>query len=674
MDTPQHLGNRAGNRAGNRTALVLQIVLLGLMMALSALIGLIWFGGEQLLFPPTPTATATAGRQLSPTVDFRSTMIAEDLATQVAYSTLAAQLGLSPLVAPTPSFATAVAVNLPIVNDGEVVPDTTAEAATDNGTGNPPTSSEGNTNISLPVVVNNSSMLASPTSTPLVVSELPIETPTETPTETPISLPTETPVTQLPADIPTPTPFFVESLQAVAATPSIVLRTGPNNLNATSNTVAGDSILTLSGRDETGEWVYLCCNPLAWVRQIYVTPRDNPLPAGAPAGANANDVRWLRVQAPPPTTLPILTPTAIPANSYPLARRDRSNSGRVPQLPTWPLMDAWPNPFRAEQPMISPIVVANDKVIVASADKRIYALGLLDGNYLWQFEVGAFVNFSPAVQDSSLYFTDDQSRVFAVQDAGSQAQQLWQRAITGVPKSDMYVAGDRLYVITSVSPTQDYIITLNRFTGDPIHNPYVSSGLIAPMLTFGNQLLYMGDPMLRALDVNDFSVIWTRDDIRNLTAPAVFMLNGPNALAELYVADNRPESGSRLHAINANTGQNIWTTIVGREITGIAVDETAVYVTGEGFIRAIPRQAGNASLWEIGINGRALGGPLIDNDQILIVTTTGLIQSINFSGQIIGNITIRNGQLIVGEPAVSGQYLYIPVNDSIVYTYRGQAQ
>ncbi len=676
MDNPtapvQRPGNQLRNQAGNRAALVLQIVLLLLMMALSALIGLIWFGGDRLLFPPTPTATATAGLQLSPTVDFRATLIAEDLATQVAYSTVAAQLGLSPLVAPTPAFEPVVTVNLPVAGNGDAVSQAT-DVATENGAVNQPATIGGNTNnIALPVVVNNSSMLPSPTSTPLVFSELPTETPTETPTE----IPTETPIPP-PTAIPTPTPtlYFVESLRAVAATPSIVLRTGPNNLNATVTTLPGDSILTLSGRDETGEWVYVCCNPSYWVRQIFAQPRDNTLPGNAPSGANPNDVRWLRVQPPPPTTIPILTPTAIPDTSYPLARRDRANSGRVPNLPTWPLAEAWPNPFRANQSLISPIVVANDKVIVASADRRLYAFGLVEGNQQWMFEVGALVRFAPAVQDSYVYFADDQSRIFGLQDFSTQAQQQWQRTITGVPKSNMHVTGDRLYVVTSVSQTQDYIITLNRFNGDLVLNPYIASGIIAPTLTFGNQLLYIGDPVLRALDINDFSVIWTRDDIRNLTAPSVFVLNGPNALAELYVADNRAESGgSRLHAINANTGQNIWSSLVGREITGLAVGPDAVYVTGEGFIRAIARQGGNSMLWEIGINGRAVGGPLIDHEKILIVTTTGLIQLINLNGQIMGGLTIRNGQTVVGAPAVSGPYLYIPVNDSIVYTYRGQAQ
>ena len=564
---------------------------------------------------------------------------------------------------------------MPIISDSDAAGTATAVAAMSGDTSNLPTLGDNPSVVVLPVVVNGPSILPTPTETPIVDSVLPVELPTETATETPIDLATETPSLPPPTETPTatPTPFFVESLRAVVATPNAVSRTGPSNLNIPVTTFTGDSFVTLNGRDETGEWVSICCDPPQWIRQIFAQPRDNGLPAGAPIGANPNDVRWLRVQIPPPTTVPILTPTALPDNSFPLARRDRSNSGRVPDLPNWPLEEAWLSAQRAEQAMSSPIVVSNDKVIVASNDQRLYAFGLFEGNLQWRSDVIGLVSFAPALQDSYIYLADNQSHVFGFQDLGIQVQRQWQRTVTGIAKSSIYVAGEQIYLITSVNQTQDYIIVLNRFTGDPTHAPYVASGGIAPWLTIGNQLIYMSDPGLRALDRNDFSVIWKRDDINNITAPSVFTLNGPNALAELYVADNQAtRGGSYLYAINASTGQTIWENFVGREITGISVNQDAIYVSGDSFIRAISRQAGNSTLWEFGINGRPVGGPLIDNEQLLVVTTTNYIQAVNFNGQSIGYIPIRNGQSLVGAPAVSGQYLYLPVNDSSVYAYRGQ--
>lgn len=664
-------------RTDNRAALILQIVLLFLMITLSALIGLIWFGGERLLFPPTPTATATAGLRLSPTADFRATLIVEDRATQAAYSTVAAVLGLSPLALPTKPLALATPITnvipLPIVIGGEPGAPATAVASTGTG-GNP----EGNIiNVALPVVVNDS-ILPTPTPTPIIFSELPTETPTETPTGTPLPLPSDTPTLLAPTETPTPAPtlYLVNSQKAIiVATPVATLRAGPSNLYGAVGTLANGTAVNLIGRDETGEWVVVCCfeNVPRWLRQVYAPPKDNPLPAGVPTTTNPNDVRWLKVEIAPPTTVPILTPTPIPINSFPLYRHDRGNSGRIPKLPTWPLQQVWPSPNRAEQPLISPILAANDKVFVASDDNHLYALGGSEGNQQWRFNVGGKVRFAPALQDAYIYFTDDQGRIFGLQDLGNQYSLAWQTGISnGKPQSAVYVAGDRLYTIMRDQSLQDRLYAIDRFNGAILGNR-ASAGKMAPVFAIGNQLIYLGEPELRAYDSNDFSFVWANDEIKNLMAPPVFLLNGPNGLAELYVVDSVPEKGGgRLHALNANTGQNIWTTVIGRDMTGLAVSDIAIIVTGDNFVRAIPRQAGNATLWEQPISGQAVGGPLIDGNQLLIVTTNGNIQGFSLGGQPLGNIFAPAGVQVVGAPAVNGAYLYVPTNDSIVHAYQGQ--
>lgn len=656
-----------------RAAFVLQMVLLFLMMALSGLIGVIWFGGERLLFPPTPTATATTGVALAPTADFRATLVAEDVATQEAYSTLAAQLGLSPLVAPTkPAEAVATnAVSVTVIPYGAEVGTPVTDL-----TPTPDGSDSGTlVTISLPMVAN-ASILPSPTPTPVVFSELPTETPTFIATDTPIFLPTETidtptPVPPTPTITPTPT-FFVPGLNAVVvATPVVTLRTGPSNLNSTSETIVSGTGIYLTARDETGEWVQVMMNNIPrWFRQVYAAPRDNQLQAGAPSGSNANDIRWLRVDAPLPTTVPILTPTAIPDNSFPRLRRDRGNTGRLPGLPVWPLTQVWFNATRANGPMLASIVVANDKVFVTSSDNRLYALGANEGNQQWQLDLGTQIRLAPSIQDNMLYLVDSQRRIFAIQDQGTQGALIWQTSLQADALTSLYPVNNRLFVITRDGNNAEHLYGLDRGNG-AVNLTYNAPGDMAPVMTFGNQLIYVGDPDLRALDINDFSVIWTRDDIENLLAPPVFVLNGPNALAELYVVD-RSASGVRVHAINANTGQLIWSTgALDRDINGLAVGDNAVYVTADNYMRAIVRQSGNATLWEIGLSGRVMGGPLVDGNQILVVTSTGSVQAINTNGQTIGNFAIPVGQ-VNGAPAVYGPYLYIPANDSIVYAYRGQ--
>lgn len=666
MDTRQPYRRRSEKRA----AVILQFVLLFLMMALSGLIGVIWFGGERLLFPPTPTPTATENAAIVPTADFRATLIAENVATQVAYSTLAVELGLSPLATPTKLPATIQVLVPGVMSGGEATPIPVVTPAIDaSGGGNVIT-------VSIPVAANGGSIL--PTPTPVVFSEVPTPLSTELPTMTPLPLPSETATLSPPTPTFTPTPtFFVSSLRAVIVmTPVATLRAGPSTLYGATDTLPPNFAITLTGRDETGEWVYMCCvanNTFRWVRQLYVQARDNTLPPGAPPNATPNDIRWLRVEPAPATTTPIMTPTAIPDNSFPRFRRDRANSGRTPKLPTWPLTQIWPNPNRPDQPMVSDIVVMNDKVLVGNADNHLYALGVAEGNQQWRYDVKAPLAFGPVVQDNYIYFIDKQQRTWALQDLGNQAGFVWQKAIPTTPLTTFYLNHNRLFVIGSDGAGTEFLYGIDRTTGD-INGTYQGLGDMFPhpYMAIGNQLLYIGDPALKALDVNDFSRVWTRDDIQNLMAPPVYLVNGPNALAELYVVDNT-NAGIRLHALNANTGQSIWTTVIGREVRGLAVGDTAVYVTGDAYLRAIARQGGNATLWgDVTTAGRAIGGPLIDNDQILIVTAGGSLQSfMTANGQSLSQ-PIPNGLQVIGAPAVAGPYLFIPVNGPLVQAFRGQ--
>ena len=652
-------------RSEKRAAVILQFVLLFLMMALSGLIGVIWFGDERLLFPPTPTPTATQSIGLAPTADFRATLIAEDVATQVAYNTLAAELGLSPLATPTKLPATIPVLAPEATSGGEATPITVVTPAPDAGSG-------GTVNtVSIPVAPNGGSIL--PTPTPVVFSEVPTPLPSDTPTLLPAVLPSETPTLAPPTPTFTPTPtFFVPSQKAIiVVNPAATLRAGPSNLYGATDTLPNGAPVTLIGRDETGEWLYVCCaantTTLRWVRQAYAPPKDNQLQPGAPPGSNPNDVRWLKVEVAPPTTVPILTPTVIPDNSFPHFRRDRSNTGRVPKLPTWPLTPVWPNPNRPDLAMVSAIMVANDKVLVGNADNHLYALGMGEGNQQWRYDVKAPLLFGPVVQDNYIYFIDNQQRTWALQDLGNQAGFVWQKAILTTPLTTFYLNNNRLFVMGQDGTGTRFLYGIDRSTGD-INGTYQGGSQMAPYMAIGNQLLYISDPGLKALDVNDLSRIWQRDDIQNLVTPPVYVLNGPNLLAELYVVDN----SNRLHALNASTGQTIWVTVIGREVSGLAVGDSAVFVTGDNYLRAIPRQGGNPTLWEVPTAGRVVGGPLVDSTQVLLVSAAGMIQGFSISGQPLGNQPIPNGASVIGAPAVAGPYLFIPVNGPIIYAFRGQ--
>lgn len=641
--------------------LVLIVLLLG---------GALWFFtrgelGLRLLITPTPTPTP--GTPPTATPDFRATIIAEDQATQIAY--LAVVTRQTPAVQFVPvamgganETATAVNLNLPVVGGG--------------GGFSPletPTPDSDSSSINLPGVqvpppdlnVNPESPLETPTAeAPPVpgVIETEIPTPTETLFETETPTPTMTPV---------PTVFLVDSLRAYIAptltATTVWLRLAPMNTHTPVATLVAGTEIRLRGRDATGEWVYICCvdNEPRWIRQAYAPPRDNQLPPNAPAGATPNDVRWLPTQPWPGNLYQEPPATPIPSQDYPLFRRDRANTGRVPgELPGY-----LNQPWRAEitGDITTPVLVYGSFVLVASTDRHIYGIDRFGGNQIWKYDVNAVINQPPALQDNVYYFVDDQNRAMAV-PLGSQSP-LWQTRLyvpnlsdTATADTGFITAGTVLFVSVKYGD-RHYIIQMDRYGGGVLRS--FDIGTFPPQpLAVGNQLLYVAGNGLWALDVGDFEPVWVRSDLTNIRTPPLYAANGVSAVAELYFA----LSNGNIRVLDANTGVDIRTYDSEGEVTSaLALGDTALYATGNGFIKAFDR-ASNTRLWRANTSGEASGGAIVSANYLLVVTTSGAIQFVNPYNGFIESSTGINTQ-VFRSPAVSGTYLYVPGNDRRVYGF-----
>lgn len=653
-----------------RTVRLLQVVLLLLIFAVLGTAGMALMNGPRLFFPPTPTLTPTAGPQLTATPDFRTTLIAEDVATQDAYATLVVASGgrLSPLG--LPATATLAVVAPALTPTATLLVDT---VATSNPVDQPPIDpNSGGVVISLPLVNGGQPFPTVPPTATIFPGVVPTDTlatplpPELLPTETPS--PTFTP--PLPTDTPTPTPtlFFVPTLRAVVtSSPGATAYAGPSSLYNVIGSVNFNESLTLLNRDETGEWVYSCCvaSQSYWIRQAHAPPRDNQLPNGAPPNATPNDVRWLQVLQAPAAAQPILTPTPVIQDSYPFSRYVRGNNSRVPNLPQPPFQIDWPSPFVSRTAMNSAVIVAGGYVIVGNQDNDLYGLDRTFGNQQWAHNLGSPMINAPVAQDSVIYLVNN-SGVVALNIVGNQVQQLWTTGV-GTSLSNLYLAGNRLFIVTQEGDSSRRVLTLDRTNGQLLAERYTGTAQLSANLAIGNQLIYIGDPALRAIDINKFDVVWQQPVVVSVNAPPLYVTNGPVALAELYVAD----STNMVYLLNANTGQIIWNINYAVQVTGMAVNDDNLFIVGNSTVQAVARRTG-ASLWRIDVPGNIVGGPIVDGDQVIVVTNSGNIRMFNNSGGQIDALSLPNGALATGAPAVSGLYLYIPGNNGTVHALRGQ--
>lgn len=649
-----------------------------LFSAIGACLILFMFGASMwaldyhLVRGPTPTPTAT------PTGEATATSGAPAAAT------------LEPEQS-TPEPEAGATVALPVINDNNNSP----LSAPPGGLALPILSSEQELTPEPPESAQVSPLatpVAGPVALPLLAAEqLPTSTP-EPPTATPFAgvstipptlvvltgeAPTTTPTLAVPPPTstvtPTPLPpiYTVDHLKAFIGPGTTTVYIGPSAVYTPTGTLPDGQEVRLIGRTLTGEWVYICCqdNENVWVRQANARPSGNELQPGAPEGSDPNNVRWLNVQ-PTPTTLRLLwTPPPVAEGDYLLYRYDRGNRAQFTHLPNPPATSAaWANAAQAGQSLLSPVIVAGQSVIVASADNHLYSFDRFNGNQRWRYDLGRPVRMAPAVQDGILYVVDDIGQMSALEDRGNEAVRKWLAPLGVPPMSSFNVYSDTLFISTA----QD-VKVVDRDDGT-IKRTLTVQGGAPQMPTIGGQLLFVGGTSLIAYDIywvigasSGSSVVWQASGIANPTAPPLYSWPGVQAVAELYVVDGN----NRIRSLDANTSREVWNKDNGERATGLAVNDATLFVSGSGYVKAYARRNGDL-LWRTEVGSNVLGGPYADNTKAIIYLENGTVQFLDSaSGAVTSIATLPSGATATSAAAISGQYIFAPGADGRLQALSG---
>ncbi len=663
-----------------------EIITIAVLIAVLLLLGvglMMWAVRTDLAFGPTPTPTATPGPPRSPTTDFRATRVAEDMLTQTAHQAL-----LMGTRTPTPvdlvtseapgvlltreltATATLTPTEVTVMLPGVVVgPITSTETPT------PETPTEEPTPTAI-IVLLPIGMAHSPLPTPTPTDTPPFIPPTEIPTDTPppVVPPTDTPTFTVEPPTPTPPPptatptttpvYLVSSLRAVVQNQNTTMRLGPSNIYTPTGTIGANAEVQLLGRSRSGEWVYACCladNRPAWIRQAYARPSGNTLGSDAPEDANPNDVRWLPVQPIASDLQPLPEVTPVPGEDYPLYRYTRDARGQLPQVPPPPLDLAWPVPGQASQPLISPVAVSGASVLVASADHHLYSFDRINGNQRWRNNLGQPIRQAPAVVDGTIFVADETGRLIALQDRGNESVQIWNTS-TGRPAVTSFnVYSDTLFIGLGADDVYE-VVAVDRRDGS-IRNRHTMIGSVMRYPVIGDQLVYAAGGQVVARDVFNYEVVWERGDLNNISAGPVYSSPGVRGLAELYLVDGN----NRIWCLDANTGVELWNFDNGEPATGLAVNDRMLFVSGNGYVKAIRRDSVEQA-WRAA-SGPVVGGVWADNVRVLALTQGGSLQFMDAAtGNILGSATVP--ATAGGAGAVSGPWVFIPGSDGNLYALR----
>ena len=695
---------------------LLAIVAFVAVLLLIGLIGLVWGSWGRIAMIVTPTPTATEAATVTATPDIRATQIGNDILTQVALLVTpdeTVQIGthtpITPVsLAPEPTItSTRTIIGIPDISFGATLTATAIITAAQPMT------------VALPIITGNTTVTptVAPTIAPTVTisvdptqavapevpitatatiasDAIPITTATEvitvapvitaTATATPTLEPTPTP-TFSPTPVatagptPTPTPYTVAELKGFVRDVGVVMRRGPSHFYESTKDLGGNVQVQLLGRDQTGEWMYVCCqdDERGWVRQVDVLPRDNVRPDDQPDDFNPNNARWLRVEPfPNGLAVPPISP-AIPGGTFPLYRYDRANQARLPALPLPPLTEFWSQRERTQGEILSAAIVSAQAVIVASQDSHLYSFRKSNGDQRWRFLFeGQRIQAAPAIRDSIIYVATDGGEVFSLEDQGNNARQLWQKSldIDGkrlAPIDGINILGETLFLSASIAD-EHYLTALKRGTGEFQFTPVRVDGNAARYPAIGYQLVYVGNQTITAIDVHDGTIVWRQDQVPNepdliagVTAPPVYSSPGVVALSELYVAD----ATRAIYALNANTGRKIWRQTSNDVTTGLALDESTIYASGENFLKAIARENGEQR-WRLPISNRIVVGPFVSGATLLIVTGVGTVELRNTSDGALSYSTVI-GANVLNTPAIAYPYIFMPSSGKTLRVVKG---
>jgi outer membrane protein assembly factor BamB len=638
-------------RNQNRSTLA-AISLIALLLLLFA--GTRWYieQGWTLRATPTMTATPRSG-SFTPTVDFRATQIAEDRSLQQQYEIIALGLDTStPEPTATPTITPTETPTAPATPTETPTEEITVVISIPSIVGGGPQSPDSNITTPTDIIPT-----VSPVETPTPIAgsgedgdESPTAEPSPTPTETPTA--TWTPVVTAQQDV---------LLQAFAIR-SAPVRTGPGSYYTSTATISAQQRVVLRGRDVSGEWVYLCCeqNIDGWTLQANLQLRDNQLPLNAPSNSNPNDARWLlEKQSTAIAPIPVPAKTPIPAEDFPLYRRNGAGHAQVNMTFQPFFRSAWSQGAPAS--LSSPVIVVGQSVIVASEDLHLYNFDKTTGNQRWRRQFSNVIRHAIAVQQPFIFVVDSDGNLFSLIDQGNSIGVNWDVKLPSQPRSAPNLQGNFLFV----AGTNNVLYAIDRNNGSivwSISTP--GNNLQYPIV--GNQLLYVGNNSLRAVDIYDNgATVWERTDIfSSVSAQPVYSQPGVLTLAEVYAAD----ANGRIYALDANTGKELWTYVGNERVDMLALDRSNLYMIGNGFVKAVARNNG-AFLWRENVNGSIAGGPIVGEGRLLFAFESGTVEIRDaFQGTAVSWVNIGVG--VAAQPAVGGGWLFVPGRNGILHAWR----
>jgi outer membrane protein assembly factor BamB len=272
---------------------------------------------------------------------------------------------------------------------------------------------------------------------------------------------------------------------------------------------------------------------------------------------------------------------------------------------------------------------------------------------LWRYPVNRGIYASPTVADGLLFVGSRDQNMYCLNV--SSGMPVWIRSLGWEIWSSAAVDNERVYF----GVDDGNVYALNITNGDTVWKTPIGDSEVrsSPALVDGK--IYIGSSSgMHCLDALDGKVIWnysTRLEV--YSSPAV-----SEGVVYFGCED------FLVHAVNATTGEELWTSHTGSITSSPCVQDGKVYVGSVyGYITCLNASDG-IQIWSYETNNRVEASPALAYGQVYVGSYGGTVYCLNASsGSLVWQA--QTGYWIFSSPAVADSNVYVCSEDQNIYCF-----
>ncbi len=202
----------------------------------------------------------------------------------------------------------------------------------------------------------------------------------------------------------------------------------------------------------------------------------------------------------------------------------------------------------------SPIINGDTLYFVTangSGTGNLSAVNLTSHGFKWNYSIGSSTS-SPAIHGNILYVANDNGDVYAIEDDGNYATELWSKKVNGMVKASILYAHGKIVVVTDTSSSEVYVFSSDgteiwNYTPKPAN--YILS---SPIIADSSLLIASNNGYLYALTDNS-----SLPKINDITSSAAVVgskikISFPSTQEYQAILYYENVSGDRYHGVTMN--------------------------------------------------------------------------------------------------------------------------